>query len=344
MVDGGERGPRAERTPDGAGDEGTDDGTVGEESRESRPGAVVRPLLFVRLSHRTTLLLAVVLVLVELLLVGVTVVDRPALGVLAVLSVGPALAIAGYIWLSDPEREPLRTLVTTFVLGVLFASFAGVVNTLGVLVLYGDGASRLALVPFFFLFVAPVEEFVKWLAVRFHAYRTHWFGSTVDGVVYGAMAGLGFATIENLSYVVGSVAVAGRPDVFVTVADVAVTRAIVGPNHVIWAAISGYYLGLADVVPANRSRVALTGVAVAALFHGFYNSTVGPVTDTLAGATGVDGVVWLLLYVVASAGVAGTFLMRKLRHSRAVYEETREGEEAGDDGAASAPERGERAE
>ena len=341
MRDGGGRGPPAERESGTTGENsrwttgengrwGTDDGTTDDEetreSKESRPTAVVasgRPLLVLRVSHGTTLALAFVLVVVELALVGAAIAARPVLGVLSLLSVGPALALAGYIWLSDPEREPLRTLVTTFVLGVLFATFAGVVNTLGLLFLFGSGANALALVPFFFLVVAPVEEFVKWLAVRFHAYRTRWFGSTLDGAVYGAMAGLGFATLENLSYVVGSVQVAGPPDALVTVSGVAVTRAIVGPNHVLWAAISGYYLGLADVVPANRGRVVVKGIVVAALLHGFYNSTVGPVTELLAGTTGVDAVVWLVVYVLAYASVVGAYLLRKLRHAREAYEEER---------------------
>ena len=336
MGDGGGRGPPAEHDPGATGSEGTDDGTAdAEASKESRATAgpaAGRPLLFLRIPHGATLVLAAVMVVVELALVGAAVVQRPVFGVLAVLSVGPALGLAGYIWLSDPEREPLRTLLATFVLGILFATFAGVVNTLGLLFLSGTGAGEAALVPFFFLVVAPTEEFVKWLAVRFHAYRTRWFGSAFDGAVYGAMAGLGFATIENLTYVVGSVQVAGQPGTLVTVSGVAVTRAIVGPNHVLWAAISGYYLGLANVVPANRSRVAVRGIAVAALLHGFYNSTVGPVTELLAGATGVDPAVWLVVYVLAYAGVVSAYLLGKLRRAREVYEAESSDEEAAEAG------------
>ncbi|SIQ95406.1 Membrane proteinase PrsW, cleaves anti-sigma factor RsiW, M82 family [Haladaptatus litoreus] len=268
-----------------------------------------------------TLLLALTFVLAELVLVGATVAERPLLGVFSFLSVIPALLLAFYIWRADPtEREPLPTLVVTFLLGVVFAAFAAIINTVGAFALSGLGIGVLAIVPFFFLVVGPVEETVKWLAVRFHAYRTPHFQTAVDGAVYGAMAGLGFATIENLTYVVGSVNVNGGVGTSVTVSGVAVTRAIVGPNHVLWAAISGYYLGLAKIVPANRGPIIVKGIAIPAVLHGFYNSTAGFVTETMASVVGGDALFWLLVYVLVFAGLVGGYLFQKIRRAREYYE------------------------
>ncbi|WP_458188395.1 PrsW family intramembrane metalloprotease [Haladaptatus sp. NG-WS-4] len=267
-----------------------------------------------------TLVVALAFVVVELALVGTTVVERPLLGVLSFFSVVPALALAVYIWQLDPtEREPLVTLVATFLLGVVFAAFAAVINTVGFLLLAGTGVGILAIVPFFFLVVGPVEEFVKWLAVRFHAYRTPHFRTAVDGAVYGAMAGLGFATIENMTYVVGSVQRGGVGTV-VSISGVAVTRAIVGPNHVLWAAISGYYLGLAKLVSTDRGPIIVKGIAIPALLHGFYNSTAGFVTDWLTATVGGSTLFWLLVYVLVFAGLVGAYLFRKIRRARWYYE------------------------
>ncbi|WP_435153054.1 PrsW family intramembrane metalloprotease [Haladaptatus sp. DFWS20] len=269
-----------------------------------------------------TLAVALTFVLIELALVGASVVERPLLGVLSFLSVIPALLLAAYIWRADPtEREPLPTLVITFLLGVIFAAFAAIFNTVGGFVLSGLGIGVLAIVPFFFLIVGPVEETVKWLAVRFHAYRTSHFQTAVDGAVYGAMAGLGFATIENLTYVVGSVDVNGGVGTAVMVSGVAVTRAIVGPNHVLWAAISGYYLGLAKIVPSDRGPIIIKGITIPALLHGFYNSTAGFVTETMASITGADQLFWLLVYVLVFSGLVGGYLFRKIRRTREYYED-----------------------
>ncbi len=267
-----------------------------------------------------TFVVALTFVVAELVLVGATVAERPILGVLSFFSVIPALVLAVYIWRVDPtEREPLPTLVATFLLGVIFAAFAAIINAIGAFVLSGLGLGVLAFIPFFFLVVAPVEESVKWLAVRFHAYRTMHFQTAVDGAVYGAMAGLGFATIENLTYVVGSVD-GGGVGPAVTVSGVAVTRAIVGPNHVLWAAISGYYLGLAKIVPADRGPIIVKGIAIPALLHGLYNSTAGVVTESLASVVGGGTLFWLLVYVLVFAGLVGGYLFRKIRRAREYYE------------------------
>ncbi|EFW92664.1 hypothetical protein ZOD2009_07339 [Haladaptatus paucihalophilus DX253] len=267
-----------------------------------------------------TLALALTFVVIELGLVATTLSRRPLLGLFSFLSIVPALLLAVYIWRVDPtEREPIPTLVVTFLLGVVFAAFAAIINTVGIGLLSEVGVEALAIVPFFFFVVGPVEETVKWLAVRFHAYRTPHFQTAVDGAVYGAMAGLGFATIENLTYVVGSVGPHGGTAV--TVSGVAVTRAIVGPNHVLWAAISGYYLGLAKIVPTNRGPIVIKGIALPALLHGFYNSTAGFVTNLLATIFGGDVLLWLLAYVLVFSGLVATYLFRKIRRAREYYEE-----------------------
>ena len=99
---------------------------------------------------------------------------QPLFGALAALSAIPALVLAAYIWYADvTTQEPLTLLVGTFLLGVLFAGFAGILNTVfrapvttvgsvfGLLPFLGQMA-------FFFLIVGPVEEAVKLLAVRLY--------------------------------------------------------------------------------------------------------------------------------------------------------------------------------
>ncbi|BAS28322.1 PrsW family intramembrane metalloprotease [Limnochorda pilosa] len=48
--------------------------------------------------------------------------------------------------------------------------------------------------------VGFIEEGVKWLAAWQGAFRSRAFSQVVDGLVYGGVAGLGFATAENLLY------------------------------------------------------------------------------------------------------------------------------------------------
>jgi RsiW-degrading membrane proteinase PrsW (M82 family) len=255
---------------------------------------------------------------------GLLIAEEPILGALALVSVVPALALAGYFWYDDPtRREPLELLATTFLLSILFASFASVVNTifLPAFGLFGV----VGLVLFFFLVVAPIEETVKWLAIRVHAYGDDSFDAVVDGVVYGAVAGLGFAAIENLVYIVSvyiETSGSGVSAQIGSVIDTVYLRAFVGPGHVIYSAFAGYYLGLAKFNPERRGPIVVKGLVIAAFIHALYNSLVTVLP--LAGLT-------LVGFVVAYDGFWLLVLYRKLSRYKSLYREGRAGSDAESD-------------
>ncbi len=265
---------------------------------------------------RTVGLVAVALLLFLLQggVVTLIVLQEPFLGVLAVSSILPALAVAGYLWYGDPtRREPLVTLSVTFLLSLLFAGFAGVVNTVLAPVFGALGA--LGAVAFFFLVVGPVEEFVKWLAIRVYAVRGDAFQTVVDGVVYGAVAGLGFAAIENLTYIVGVYLEAdGTAGIGATEAatSVATQRLFVGPGHVIFSAWAGFYLGLARFNPENRGPIVIKGLLIAAFIHAVYNSTVSVLPEFVSPVV-------LFGFIVLYDGFWLALLYRKVRAYRDLY-------------------------
>jgi len=258
----------------------------------------------------------------EITVVGVLVVQEPTIGVLGALSVVPAVFLALYFWWDDPtRREPLPTLVMTFVLAVVFATLAAVVNT----VMFGavqevsgvPGVTLLAPAVLFFLVVGPVEETVKWLAVRLHAYRSADFDTVVDGVVYGAVAGLGFASIENLAYISQGYVVPEGVGVTTQLGgafSTATSRAFVGPGHVIYSALAGYYLGLAKFNPGRRGPIVVKGLLVAAFVHGLYNTFVNYLP--LSGPT-------FVVFVVLYDGFWIAVLYRKVSRYRRLYRRAR---------------------
>ena len=275
-----------------------------------------------RALHRTGRVLlvsvAVALFATELTLIAVLVAQEPILGGLAVFSLLPAVAVAGYFWLGDPTmREPLPTLAFTFVLGVVLASLAAVVNTVafGAVTEYAatEVATTAAFVVLFFLVVGPVEETVKWLAVRLYAYRTSEFDAVVDGVVYGAVAGLGFATIENVIYISQGYLLppgTGLTGGVAGAVEVATSRAFVGPGHVIYSAWAGFYLGLAKFNPDRRGPIVVKGLLIAAFLHATYNTVV----SVLPGGGEV-----FLVFVVLYDGFWIVALWAKLARYRDYY-------------------------
>jgi RsiW-degrading membrane proteinase PrsW (M82 family) len=239
------------------------------------------------------------------------------LGVVALLSALPAFALVLFVWKQDVvEKEPLDTLAVTFVLAVLFASFAATVNT----VLGGLFRSipLIGMALFFFVVVAPVEETVKWLAVRLYAYRRAEFDAVIDGAVYGAVAGLGFATIENVLYVVQGflrAQEAGGTQALQAAVGTGFSRALAGPGHVIYSAWAGYYLGLAKYNPENRGPIVVKGLLVASLIHGAYNALVTYVPASFFSTGG------FVLFVVLFDGFFFYLLYRKLARYRDTYDE-----------------------
>lgn len=264
-----------------------------------------------------TLFLTAVTVL--LLPTAVAVAEEPVLGAAILMSVVPAVLLTVYFWESDPyDRSTLKTLTVTFLLGCMVTSVAVLANTFGRDALYGFPTYGVYF--FFFLVVAPVEEGLKMLAVRLHGYVR--LQNPVGGAVLGAVAGLGFATIENFVYLSDAV-----PLGTVTLAEGSVMRSGASIGHVFWSSIAGYYVGLAKLSPENRGPILLKGLLIAVVLHATYNSV--SVTLFSGGAdVGFGGTVEVPFggsegylyagFIIVFYGAMGYYLIRKIERHRTI--------------------------
>jgi RsiW-degrading membrane proteinase PrsW (M82 family) len=171
----------------------------------------------------------------------------------------PSLLLLWFFYKRDLYPEPRGVLFKTFLLGVLTV-FPVAIVTVPVVVLVAlpiDPLVHTFLMAF--LLAALPEEFFKFLVVTRYSARNPAFDEPMDGVVYGAAASLGFATFENILYVVQEGWVS------------AIARALTAvPMHAFLGAILGYYVGQARFNP--RSGVsAWRGLWVAVLIHGLYD-------------------------------------------------------------------------
>jgi RsiW-degrading membrane proteinase PrsW (M82 family) len=113
------------------------------------------------------------------------------------------------------------------------------------------------------LVIGPAEELFKFLAVRLVMYRHPEFDEPLDGIIYASAAALGFASVENVFYVIDFTHGLG-----VRWAALGLRSFLALPGHVIFAAVWGYALGRKKFDPTYPvwSRVAL-----ASLLHGVYD-------------------------------------------------------------------------
>jgi RsiW-degrading membrane proteinase PrsW (M82 family) len=184
---------------------------------------------------------------------------------------GPLLALSGaipavlmmlFIGRFDSKRpEPRRQL--------FLATLYGGLSTIPVIFIQlalekgNPGGMSGAIYTAFFV-AALTEETAKAIAVYFSVWKSPAFDERLDGIVYATRAGLGFALVENVGYLMGAETPAGFLGIFVLRAVLAV------PGHAIYAGFMGYW--------AARRRFDRTGpgllggLAIAIFLHGTYDA------------------------------------------------------------------------
>jgi protease PrsW len=135
-----------------------------------------------------------------------------------------------------------------------------------------------------FLCVGVVEESVKQLPVWWLALRSRVLTTPRETAFYGAMSGLAFGVSEAVTYSLtyANQAILGAnqfqsTDVEGNFIVSEFLRLISLPFlHAMFSAIAGYFVGLAVVSPSRRAALVITGLALAAVVHGLYDTTSGP--------------------------------------------------------------------
>lgn len=184
------------------------------------------------------------------------------------LAIAPGIAIMVYIYIRDQyDREPLKNQVISFLLGILSIIPAVIIQlSLEPLVKQYGPAGTLLSNPFFsnallaYLIVGFSEEGSKFLMLRAYAFRKKAFNEPFDGIVYSVMVSMGFATLENIGYVVQGGVATALLRMFLSV-----------PAHGSFAVLMGYYAGLAKFDSRNSVSLLWKGLLLAVFFHGTFD-------------------------------------------------------------------------
>ncbi len=179
---------------------------------------------------------------------------------LLALSLAPGIAIAFYFYIKDKhEKEPLKAIIFSFFLGCLSVIPAILLETYFMSVFPSDNMN-IALTAFnAFIIVAGAEELSKFMMFRYY-FKSPNFNEPYDGIFYGVMISLGFAAVENISYVMDGGLSVGILRMFTAV-----------PAHALFGAIMGYYFGLAWQHQENKSFYMIKGLVAAIILHGTYD-------------------------------------------------------------------------
>jgi len=161
-------------------------------------------------------------------------------------------------YLDEYDKEPLWLLAIAFIFGAMNLHLD--VDVLEFLFSYIDAENNLLRLGEEALSVSITEELLKFLVVILILYPNKNFDEPFDGIVYAVFVGMGFATAENLAFVMqGS-------------ASLAILRMLSAvPAHFVFAVIMGYYLGKAKTEKKNKVLYLILSLLIPIIFHAFYD-------------------------------------------------------------------------
>lgn len=228
---------------------------------------------------------ALVALLLFLLVLLIVLSDTGFVGLLAgmVLAILPLpIYLTLVLWIDRYEKEPLGMLAMAFVWGAVVAVFFSLIfNTLnGLIVTVAFGKTAGA----FFgpVISAPlVEESSKGLALFIlYWWKKDEFDGVIDGIVYAAMVGLGFAMTENFLYYGRAIASgseqAGLAGATVLGLILFMLRGVISPfSHPIFTSMTGIGLGLARQSDKTYVKfiAPVVGLLMAMFLHSLWNFT-----------------------------------------------------------------------
>jgi protease PrsW len=269
----------------------------------------------------------VLLVVFVLVVYGVERVINPTFTPTSLLITGVIIAlIPAGIWLTffyrrdRLEPEPKHLVFQLFLLGGLLASAVGIpiVNNLFDVPNWLSSSSLWAQLLGGWLIVGFVQEFLVYTAVRFSIYNAAEFDEETDGVVYATAAGIGYATMLNITFVVTSGGVAlGSGSIRIVLTTLA---------HAAFAGVIGYFIGRQKFEKRPLWWMPV-GLLIASGINSLFFLFRGMLSGGSLSATGGGANPWLgLVLAVVLTGVVTGFL------SKAIHNNVEESMAAGGEG------------
>lgn len=181
--------------------------------------------------------------------------------VLLFLSVLPAALLIIFIYRQDKyQKEPFKSLFKAF--------FGGMLSVVFTIVTVRIIDYTIGLIPYLnqtvfydsFITAGIPEELCKFLVFMIFIWNDKNFDEYFDGIIYASFISLGFATVENIMYVMPGGIGTG------------IVRALISvPAHFLFGVILGYFLSLAKFNSNKKGHYIIIGLLIAMAAHGLFD-------------------------------------------------------------------------
>ncbi|HMP40901.1 MAG TPA: PrsW family glutamic-type intramembrane protease [Roseiflexaceae bacterium] len=212
------------------------------------------------------------------------------------------------------EPEPKQYVLGVFLLGAVLAQAIGQ-PLIRDLFQVQQWAHQNPLLGFFaaILIVGVIQEFVKYAAVRYTIFNSQEYDQPIDGIIYSAAAGLGYATTLNIQYVVSN----GGVDLGIGALRVSIEALAQASS----AGVIGYFLGQAKFRSMGPFWLPL-GLLLAATLNGIVNTLLDIVPRL--GTFGINPWYGLMAAVIVAGSTFGVLLTLMGRMNAATVRQSQE--------------------
>lgn len=167
------------------------------------------------------------------------------------------------------EPEPVPLLGLAFIWGALVATAGAISGNIAIAGLLAKTAGLEFAAVWTPAIAGPTtEEVLKTAGIIAIALLAKGaIGSTLDGMVYGAMVGLGFQIVENVLYAINAIALSGAEDEIAPVVGIFILRGLLSGlwSHAMYSALIGAGIGYAL---SHHGRSVARRITVAAIAFG----------------------------------------------------------------------------
>lgn len=202
------------------------------------------------------------------------------------------------------EKEPMNLILAAFLWGAIPSIIAALIfNTAFSIPFYllsesfGDFVGASVIAPL-------IEESLKGLALLgIFVFWRHELDSPLDGIIYGAMVGMGFAMVENLFYFLNVHNELGTSAWQITI----FLRSILfGLNHAMFSSMTGLGLAIARLSRNQGVRwtAPIIGWSIAVLLHAIHNASasIGGVFCLVMLISDFGGILVMLIIIAWALG------------------------------------------
>lgn len=230
------------------------------------------------------------------------------------LAIIPSLFLLFFIYKKDKrEKEPLKKLFGCFLFGVIIIVPILIMETVTELIFENfttEGSIAYAIVDGFIV-AALAEELFKYLALKKRTWKSPDFNCTFDGIVYSVFVSLGFATFENIMYVMDGGLSTAILRMFTSV-----------PGHACDAVYMGYFYSLAKKFSLagdkkSEKKYKRLALFVPIMLHGLYDCLISFEESVVGEAVVMLGILLWITFIVALFIV--TFLLVNKASKNDVY-------------------------